>query len=158
MVVTAAVICCLFAGGILSCKSGVPQKVYERPQARCRILITGTTSEFKEAVVAGLVERYRETCQIEMRPATRIDEDEFNDYDAIVLMDECHAWMAFNTRTLGLVRRIAEKERIILFITAGDPDWTFSTQGIDAVTSASKMARRGEVIEEIAARIDALIG
>jgi hypothetical protein len=148
----------LFTGSILGCKSSVHQKDYGPPDASCRILITGSTSEFKEAVVAGLVKRYQGTCRIVIRPMFRLDEGEFDEYDVIILMDECQAWMAFNTKTLGLIKKIENKDHIILFITAGDPDWTFSTQGIDAITSASEMVRKDEVIERISARIDALIG
>ena len=143
---------------ILSCKSDIQQRDYGPPGAPCRILITGATSEFKEAVVAGLVERYQETCRIVTRPLYSLNTKEFNDYDAIVLMDECQAWMAFNTKTTGLIKKIENKDHIILFITAGDPDWTFSTQGIDAITSASEMAGKEQVIERISDRIDALIG
>ncbi len=148
----------LSAAAILGCKSDIQQRDYGPPQASCRILVTGVTSEFKMAVVAGLVERYQETCRIVTRPLYRLNTKEFNDYDAIVLMDECQAWMAFNTKTTGLIKKIENKDHIILFITAGDPDWTFSTQGIDAITSASELARKEEVIERISARIDILIG
>ena len=143
---------------ILSCKSDIQQRDYGPPQASCRILVTGVTSEFKTAVVAGLVERYQETCRIVTRPLFRLKTKEFDDYDAIVLMDECQAWMVFNTKTTGLIKKIENKDHIILFITAGDPDWTFSTQGIDAITSASEMAGKEQVIERISDRIDALIG
>jgi hypothetical protein len=148
----------LLIGSLLCCKSSIQQRDLGPPDASCRILITGVTSEFKDAVVAGLVDRYQGTCRIVMRPLFRLDKSEFDDYDVIILMDECQAWMAFNTKTLGLIKKIENKDHIILFITAGDPDWTFSTQGIDAITSASEMARKEEVIERISARIDGLIG
>ena len=147
----------LSASNFLACRSGMRQNVFENPDASHQILITGTTSEFKDIVVAGIVERYRQACHIEILPSSRVKRANFNNYSAIVIMDECRAWMAFNTRTMELIRKIKDKDRIILFITAGDPDWQFSTQGIDAITSASEKGKEGQVIEKISVRIDDLI-
>jgi hypothetical protein len=141
----------------LACKSGIQQNVYENPDASHKILITGSTSEFKEVVVAGIVERYRDACHIEILSSSRVKRANFGNYNAIIIMDECQAWMAFNIRTMELIRKIKDKDRIILFITAGDPDWQFSTQGIDAITSASEKGKEEQVIEKISARIDDLI-
>jgi hypothetical protein len=152
-----AAIALLITCAFISCKSGVKQQVYDNPDAGCRILITGATSEFKDAVLSDLVDRYRDTCQVEIKPVGTLGKKDFLGYAAIVIMDECQAWMAFNTTTMGLINKIEDKEKIILFITAGDPDWTFSTQGIDAVTSASEMAKKEEVAGRIASRIDQMI-
>jgi hypothetical protein len=141
----------------ISCKSGVKQHVVKNPHAQHRILITGTTSEFKQVVVDGLVVRFEDRCQIEIQPMGKLSRDDLDAYIAIVIMDECQAWMAFNSRTLDLIKKIEEKDKIVLFITAGDPGWTFSTQGIDAITSASVKGREGEVVERIAARIEKLL-
>lgn len=141
----------------LACRSGMRQNVFENPDASHKILITGTTSEFKDAVVAGIVERYIQACHIEILPFSRVNKTNLGNYSAIVIMDECQAWMAFNTRTMELIRKTKDKDRIILFITAGDPDWQFSTQGIDAITSASEKGKEEQVIEKISARIDDLI-
>ncbi len=147
----------LFAIMLFSCRSGVKENVYENPEAGHRILITGATSEFKRRVVEGIVGRYREDCQIEMLPLSRLKGINYDDYSAIIIMDQCQAWMAFNVSTLGLVRKIKNREKVILFITAGDPDWRYSYEGIDAITSASEEGKEAEVIERISARIDSLV-
>ena len=148
----------LFVIMLFSCRSGVKEDVYENPEAGHKILITGATSEFKKRVVEGIVGRYKEDCQIEIMPPSRLEDMDYDDYSAIIIMDQCQAWMAFNVSTLGLVRKIKGREKVILFITAGNPDWRYSYEGIDAITSASEEGKETEVIERISARIDALIG
>jgi hypothetical protein len=56
-----------------------------------------------------------------------------------------------------LAQKVEDKEKVILFITAGKRDWQFSAEGIDAITSASEEGEGGPVIEKISTRIDGLI-
>jgi len=42
-------------------------------------------------------------------------------------------------------------------MTAGDPDWTYSYQGVDAITSASVVEKEDVKFEEIVQQIDQLL-
>ncbi len=49
------------------------------------------------------------------------------------------------------------KDNVVLFMTAGDPDWTYSYQGVDAITSASVVEKEDVKFEEIVQQIDQLL-
>ncbi|MFC1683288.1 hypothetical protein ACFL0G_03685 [Candidatus Zixiibacteriota bacterium] len=142
---------------LLSCRSGVQDEVHENPEAAHKILITGTSSDFKAIIIQGLLERYGETCQIEILPSDDLIGIESADYSAIVIMDELRMGRTFTGKPRELARQVDDKRKVILFITAGKEDWQFSAEGIDAITAASEVGRAGEVLEQIAERIDWLV-
>ena len=49
------------------------------------------------------------------------------------------------------------KDNVVLFMTAGDPDWTYSYQGVDAITSASVVENEDVKFQEITQQIDQII-
>ena len=54
LMICAAILC-------FSCRSGVEEEVHENPEASHKILITGTSSEFKGLIIQSLLERYGST-------------------------------------------------------------------------------------------------
>ncbi|KPL18328.1 MAG: hypothetical protein AMJ92_08535 [candidate division Zixibacteria bacterium SM23_81] len=142
---------------IFSCRSRMQQDTFENPEASHKILITGTTSEFKDAVTEGIVNRYKDTCQIEIVPPGELKGIDHADYSSIVIMDELRMGKTFGGSTGELAQKVENKDKVILFITAGKRDWQFSAEGIDAITSASEEGEERSVIEKISARIDGLI-
>ena len=72
-------------------------------------------------------------------------------------MDELRMGQTFGGSVKELAQKVENKDKVILFITAGKSDWQFSTEGIDAITSASEEGEEGPVIEKISVRIDDLI-
>ena len=142
----------------LSCKDSIGTASYGDSNSQHRILVTGTTSDFKLGILEEIVGRYAGTCYIRFIPYRDIDLDSISDYSAILIMDECQAWMVFNGKVKRLVDKIERKERITLLLTAGDPDWEYSRNGVDAVTSASVEDSRDGVVHEIISSIDGLVG
>ena len=147
----------LVSMSIFSCRSRMQQDTFENPEASHKILITGTTSEFKDAVTEGIVNRYKDTCQIEILPPSELKGIDHADYNAIIIMDELRMGQTFGGSVKELAQKVENKDKVIHFITAGKSDWQFSTEGIDAITSASEEGEEGPVIEKISVRIDDLI-
>jgi hypothetical protein len=137
-----------------SCRAGVQEEVHENPEASHKILITGTSSDFKAIIIQGLLERYGDACQIEILPSDDLIGIEPADYDAIVIMDELRMGRTFGGKPRELARQVDDKRKVILFVTAGKEDWRYSAEGIDAITAASKAGKEGEALESIAERID----
>lgn len=149
------IICALVL--FFSCRSGVKEEVHENPEASHKILITGTSSEFKGLIIQDLLERYSEVFQIEIFPSDDLVGIDPADYAAIVIMDELRMGRTFGGKPRELARQVDDKRKVILFITAGKEDWQFSAEGFDAITAASEVGRAGEVLEQIAERIDRLV-
>ncbi len=141
----------------VSCKDTIPAEVYENPDADCKIMVTGVSSEFKDAVLNDIVDKYSETCQIEIVEFSKAHKIDLDNYDAIILMDEVEGWMILNRRARRLIGKIEPQDKLILFLTAGDEEYEYEKDGIDAITSASVLNNTGEIAEEIIAKLDALI-
>lgn len=143
-----------------ACGGGHVQEMkVEHSDGKCNIIIAavrGRTSEFKEAIIHGLVERYKDTCTIEVMDVSKAEQLMAKSYNVLVLVDRCGWGMRFNAEVKEMVDEL-DKENIVLFVTAGDPDFEYSYAGIDAITSASEKEREQEVIREISAKIDELL-
>jgi hypothetical protein len=77
-------------------------------------------------------------------------------YDVVLLIDKCKMGMRMNSTTKKLTAELDQK-KLVVFITAGDADWKYSDNGIDAVTSASKKGKEPDVVQEIAKKIDVVL-
>lgn len=141
----------------VSCKDTIPAKIYENPGADCKIMISGVSSEFKDAILNDIVDKYSETCQIEIVEFSKAHKIDPDNYDAMVLMDEVQGWMILNRRTRRFIHKFEPKRKLVLLLTAGDEEYEYEKDGIDAITSASVLNNTSGIAEEIIARLDALI-
>ncbi|MGC9314556.1 MAG: hypothetical protein ACP5G4_02875, partial [bacterium] len=65
--------------------------------------------------------------------------------------------MMMNRRARKIIDKIEPKDKLIAVITAGDEDWEYEKDGVEAITSASVMSEQDKVLEEIYKRVDSLI-
>jgi len=75
----------------------------------------------------------------------------------VLIMDTCLAWTDFNPSLKAFVEDLEGGKNVVLFMTAGNPDWTFSYKDIDAITSASRIENEDTVFAEIVKRIDGIV-
>ena len=80
-----------------------------------------------------------------------------DDYDAVLIMDTCLAWSHFNNSVKDFLDK-SENQNVVFFMTADDPDWTFTYNGVDAITSASEKANQVPMIDRLSAAIDGILG
>jgi hypothetical protein len=147
----------LFLVGV--CGGQTEEMNIERSDGKCTIIIAtvkGRSSEFKEAVIHGLVERYQDTCTLEVMHVSKGEQLTSKRYDVVVLVDRCWAQMRLNGTVKTIIDEV-EQENIVLFVTAANPNYEYTYGGIDAITSASQKEKEQEVIQEIADSIDELL-
>ena len=74
-------------------------------------------------------------------------------------MDEVEMWMAMNGKTKKLLSNCKYPKRIVLLTTADDLEWKWTDEktGVEAIASASDMAKADDVFNEIAVRLDVLL-
>ncbi len=148
----------LIAGlGLLSCKDPIPSTVYDNPDAEHTIMITGYDTEFKSALMEEIVAKYSPICRIEIVDISKAPKADYSQYSAIILMDEVEAWMMMNRKARKIIDKIEPKDKLVAVITAGDEEWEYEKDGVEAITSASVMSEKDEVLEEIYKRVDSLI-
>jgi hypothetical protein len=126
------------------------------PRARSRVLIATQGSEFKDAVVDGIVAHLRGRAVyvkvIDISELAGVDEDPWS---AIVLI---HTWEMRKPppAVKAFVDRTRDTSKLIVLTTSGAGD--FKMPGVDAISSASVVADAPLKIAEVVARVDAIPG
>jgi hypothetical protein len=125
------------------------------PSSERRVLIATQGSAFKNAVVSGVVER------LEQRPifvrvvdVGALSDVKDSEWDAIVVLHTIEYGRA-PPAAQAFVDRAADPRRVVVLSTSGAGD--FKIEGIDAISSASRMTDVPARVDELIARIDAVL-
>ena len=121
------------------------------------LLIAGDASEFKDRLRTRIISHYRNRSNIDVINIKQLKQVRALDYDVVLIMDTCLAWTDFNPSLKAFVEDLEGGKNVVLFMTAGNPDWTFSYKDIDAITSASRIENEDTVFAEIVKRIDGIV-
>ncbi len=125
------------------------------PQSSTRVLIATQGSEFKDAVVAGVVAHLKANAVyvkvIDVSALPGVNEGEWN---AIALL---HTWeMRKPPREVkAFVDRAGNSGKLVVLTTSGAG--IFKMDGVDAISSASVVADAPSRAAEIAERLDAIL-
>ena len=123
------------------------------PESERRILIATQGSAFKDAVVAGIVDRLRQrSVFIQVLDVGSLSGVNERDWDAIVLLHTIEYGRA-PAAAQAFVDRAERTGRVVVLSTSGAGD--FKIEGVDAISSASRMTDVPALVDELLARIDA---
>jgi len=145
------------AVSLLSCTRNVKETSFTREDALFDMIIASDATEFKDAIRSKIIEKYRDRGNIEIVNIDHLEDIRPGEYDVVLIMDTCMAWSGFNPSLTAFLEDNQHKDNVVLFMTAGDPDWTYSYQGVDAITSASEMENEEPKFHEITRQIDRLV-
>ena len=140
-----------------SCTQNVKEMKLANENAKFKLIIAGDSSEYKDAIREDIISRYKETAGIEVMNIEYLDTISEESYDVILIMDTCMAWGAFNPTVNRYLEKATNKDNIVLFMTAGDPELEYSHEGVDAISSASVIETKDEIVASLSERIDAVI-
>ena len=127
------------------------------PDARHKVLIASQGSKFKNMLVAGLVEGIKESpTYIRVIDVTSLSEVDEADWNAVVVIHTTQSWrmQPDARRYLG---RAKELEKVILVTTSGSGKWRTEEFDIDTLTSASRKAQVGPLVNTITHRLEAIL-
>jgi hypothetical protein len=125
------------------------------PSSERRILIATQGSEFKDAVVTGVVDRLRERpIFIQVIDVVALADANEADWDAIVVLHTIEYGRA-PAASQAFVDRAEDLAKVVALSTSGGGDATID--GVDAISSASRMTDAPAKIAELVARIDMLL-
>ena len=141
----------------ISCTRQVKEAAFFVKDAQFNLLIAGNSSEFKDAVRAGIISRYEKYGNIKVINIHKLKETDSGRYDVVLIMDDCLAWSDLNSHTKGYLDDPSNGKNVVLLMTAGDPDWQFHYKGVDAVTSASAPRNESLVVETLIREIDKIL-
>ena len=142
---------------ITACTRNLKEAKFVQPNITTNLLIAGDASEFKDGIRNAIIKRYQDTCNIDIVNIDRLPETNSADYDAVLIMDTCLAWSHFNKSVKKFLDK-SQNQNVVFFMTADDPDWTFTYNGVDAITSASEKANQAPMIDQLSSAIDGILG
>jgi predicted small integral membrane protein len=114
-----------------------------------RLLIATQGSAFKDAVVAGLLERLRQRpIFIRVIDVSALSDVNDSEWDAVIVLHTIEYGKA-PVPAQAFVNRAGDAGKVVVLSTSGAGD--FKIEGIDAISSASRMT-------DVQARVDELLG
>ena len=125
------------------------------PELKNRVLIATQGSEFKDAVVAGIVDHLKQRLVyikvIDVAALPKVNEDKWN---AVVVI---HTWENWKPQAdaKDYLERVKDLSKVIVLTTSGDGD--YKIEGVNAITSASVMIDISARTLDINNRIDSIL-
>jgi hypothetical protein len=125
------------------------------PSSERRVLIATQGSAFKNAVVSGIVERLKQrSIFVRVVDVGALSDVKESEWDAIVVLHTIEYGRA-PPAARAFVDRAADPRRVVVLSTSGAGD--FKIEGVDAISSASRMTDVPARVDALIARIDAAL-
>ena len=140
-----------------SCTRGVKETRMAHKGAGFTMIIASDSSEFKDSIRNRIIEQYQDEGNIDVVNIKRLKQINPIDYDVVLIIDTTLAWSGFNPSLNTFLENNEIKDNVVVFMTAADPDWEYSYQGVDAITSASVVENEDVKFEEISQQIDQIL-
>ena len=125
------------------------------PDLKHRVLIATQGSEFKDAVVTGLVDHLKQgQTYIKVIDVSALSQINGDDWHAVVLI---HTWENWEPQpdAKAYIGRVKDLNKLIVLTTSGRGD--FKMEGINAITSASVMSDIPAIVSDINKRIESIL-
>ena len=68
------------------------------------------------------------------------------------MINTCMAWRV-EPDIQAFVKKVEDKQKVVVLTTTGDPDLTIEVKGVDSVTSASRMENAEAVSQRISGKL-----
>ncbi len=122
-----------------------------------KVLVAARQSEFKSDLVEALVKSYRSRAEMMVVDIKKLGDFDAANFDALVVLGERKGWLMFSGRERRFLRHLKEKNKLVMVMTAADPDWKWDRKDVDVVTGASKTDKLEPLLTEITKRLDAIL-
>jgi hypothetical protein len=126
------------------------------PSSEHKLLIATQGSDFKDAVVGGVVDALEQrSTYVQVIDVADLAEMDERDWDAVVVI---HTWEGWRPQpdAKAFIDRVEDRRKLIVLGTSGSGE--LKVEGVDAISAASRMSEVPARVEELVARIDSLIG
>ncbi len=140
-----------------SCTRNIVETKLENKNAKIRILIASDSSDYKDKIRNRVIDKYTNQASIDLVNIESLDDIVTEKYKAIFLIDTTMGWTTFNPSIKDFIEEHEDKKKIVLFMTAADPEFEFSYEGVDAITSASEPEYEEKTFQSITDELDKII-
>jgi hypothetical protein len=139
-----------FAAG---CVGPVKERVISVPEPQRKVLIATRNTEFKNALVEAVLQDLEgEPWAITVTDITDLVVAPAEDYDAIVVIDRLWGGSISGIGS-DFIAGLADKDKLVLVVTAHNTRWRHEDEEIDAVTAPSSLPAAAAIAADVAARI-----
>jgi hypothetical protein len=141
-----------------SCTRNVKETQFTTENAKFNLLVAGDSSDFKDRVRNRIIAQYRKNGNIDVVNINKLKNIRPEDYDVILIMDTCIGCEDFNWSMKSFLDRLEDNNNVVLLMTTGYSHYEYSYGGVDAITSASRIANEEEIFTRLSEEIDKIIG
>jgi hypothetical protein len=118
------------------------------------VLIATEQTSYKKAVLEQVLGNLQNSSLfIRIVDVNELPFEDAGSYSAIVVINSCFAWHLRPSVTRFFDQTDA-RDRVILLVTAANPNWQSGVEGVDAMTSASQLVSVAAAARWITAAID----
>jgi hypothetical protein len=142
---------------LTACSKNLRETTLENPDASYRLIIAGDSSDFKDSIRDKVVNNYKDICHIQVVNLDKLEEIDYDQYDAVLIMDTLMAWGGFNQEVKTFINALQDNQKVVVFFSAGDAEAKYSYKGVDAITSASIVSNEDVVVDKLTQKIDLLL-
>jgi menaquinone-dependent protoporphyrinogen IX oxidase len=101
----------------------------------------------------------KRNCQAKLIDLKKIDDVKPGDFDAVVVVNSVPDWRkAKSVEKLLAKGGAALRKKLVVVTTAKKDSWRPKLEGIDAMTTASKLAHVDGVVADVWKRLNAILG
>ena len=125
------------------------------PELKSRVLVATQGSEFKDAIVAGIVDHLKQRqVYIKVVDVAALPQVNADKWNAVVLI---HTWQNMKPQAdaENFLERVKDFSKVIVLTTSGNGN--FKMEGVDAITTASVMADVPSRVADISTRLDSIL-
>jgi len=140
-----------------ACSKNIRETTLENPDASFRLIIAADSSDFKDSIRDRVMNNYKNVSHIDVVNLDKLDGIDYDAYDAVLIMDSCMAWGGFNNEVKNYINSLPDNRKVVVFFTAGNPEWKYNYKGVDAITAASLPAKEADVANQLIQKIDLLL-
>ena len=154
LVAVAAVV----AAAACSTNQPIKSQIVHNAHTGKSLLIASVSSEFKDALVSRIIDNYKGRADIRLVNLDKLKVTDLSHYDALVVVDARTGWMMFNTKVRRTVRKMADKNKLVLVLTGRKHQWSWKKGKVDAITCASVKDHADPVYRNVVKKLDRLLG
>ena len=126
--------------------------------AENKILIASQGSDFKDALVSGIIESLKkQSIYIKVMDVSGLSEVTEEMWQALIIINTCEVGK-MHSEVRHYLFQAKELNKVILFTTSGSGNWKPEDSSIDSISSASKMTQVDLAVTHIVDNLNKILG
>lgn len=141
----------LFSQGV------APSFEVNTPDLETKVLIATQGSNFKDALVSGIVEKLKtKAVYMKVIDVTELSNMNEKEWNAVVVLSTCQS-QSLQAEAMVYLQQVNALEKHVVLITSGAGDWKPQEVSFDSISAASKTANVAPLVARIITQIEGIL-